>query len=152
TRDDWAAGPKPAADTDYQAFQDRLGGSETALRAELNTLATTGTAPLAAADRDLVHGLTREWLGPKALLAIGHVREFVAANGRGEVLPFHFLAEVDRDRVRPLVGDAPSAERVLAVRNALADLAAAFGVLRQRPDWNVKIEGERPTMPFLDLM
>lgn len=151
-RDHWHDGPKPAGDAEYLAFQERLGGAEPALRWELNTLAATTSAPLASADRDRVHALTRECLDARVLLEIGHVREFVAVTARGEVLPYHFLSEGDRDRLRSLVGDEPSAERILAVREALSNLGAEFGVIRQPPDWNVKIEGEKPPMPFLDLM
>ena len=151
-RDHWADGPPPVADAEYQAFQDRLGGPEYDLRQELNALAATATASMGAADRDRAHSLTRECLDARRLLEIGHVRDFVAATGRGDVRPFHFLSEGDRHHLRAIVGDRPTAERVLAVKQALAELGAAFAVIRRETDWNVKIEGEAPPMPFLNLM
>ncbi len=151
-RDHWADGPAPVADPDYQAFQDRLGGPEYDLRQELNTLAATATAPMGAADQGRAHTLTRECLDARRVLEIGHVHDFVAATGRGEVLPFHFLSEGGRGRVRAIVGDRPTADRVLALKQALAEIGATFAVIRREPDWNVKIEGEAPSMPFLNLM
>jgi hypothetical protein len=151
-RDHWADGPAPVTDADYQAFQDRLGGPEYDLRQELNTLAATATAPMGAADQGRAHGLTRECLDARRVLEIGHVHDFVAATGHGEVLPFHFLSEGDRGRVRAIVGDRPTADRVLALKQALAEIGATFAIIRREPDWNVKIEGEAPPMPYLNLM
>ena len=107
---------------------------------------------MSAADRDRAHRLTRECLDARRLLEIGHVREFVAATARGEVRPFHFLSEGDCDRLQPLVGDRPTADRALTVKQALADVGATFAVIRRETDCNVKIEGEAPAMPFLNLM
>jgi hypothetical protein len=151
-RDHWADGPKPAVDADYLAFQERLGGPETALRQELNTLAATATSPMSAADRARAHALARECLDARILLEIGHVRDFVEATGRGELRPYHFLTEGDCDRLRAIVGPEPTAARVLAVREALADIGTAFAVIRRRPDWSLNIEGEAPPIPFLTMM
>jgi hypothetical protein len=151
-RDHWADGPAAVPDANYQAFQDRLGGPENALRQELNVLTVTATVPMGAADRDRAYGLTRECLDVRRLLDIGHVRDFVVAIGRGEARPFHFLSQEDCKRLRGVVGDQPSAERVLAVKRALAEVGATFAVIRSETDWNVKIEGEEPPIPFLNLM
>jgi hypothetical protein len=137
---------------DYDAMVARLGGDEPALRDELNFLASTASRPRDAADQKRANALTRECLDPNILLGIGQVRSFVGPAGRGEPVAFHFVSDAHRKWLRELAGDDPSAEKVLAVRKALAKLAAEFETIRQPPDWSVTVEGDKPRLPFLDLL
>jgi hypothetical protein len=146
------AQPADPVRAEYNALVARLGGDEPAIRDELNDLMGTATAPLDPADQTRVNALTRECLDAKVLLDIGHVRAFLGLTGRGESPVYHFVSDAHRPRLAALAGDNPSAERVLAVRKALARLGAEFGLIRQPPDWNVTVEGEAPPMPFLALL
>jgi hypothetical protein len=153
-RDRFSEPPKrhPARD-DYDAMVARLGGDEPAIRDELNFLASTASAKRDAADQTRANALTRECLDPNTLLDIGHVRSFVGDAAQGRSATFHFVGDAHRKRLRELVGDEPSAEKVLATRQSLAKLAAEFRAIRLPPTWNINIEGEdKPRLPFLDLL
>lgn len=141
-------GGPPPEPTAYEKFVTRVGAPESVVRDELNFLASTATSPLSADDRKKASALTRECLDAKSLLAIDHVRTFVA----GDTSPYHFVSDAHRDKLRAIAGDNPSTERVLSVRTALAKLGDEFGLIRQPPDWKINIEGEAPPMPFLDLL
>jgi hypothetical protein len=143
------ADPKRA---EYDALVARLGGDEPAVRDELNWLISSASARLEADDRTEVNGLTRECLDPAALLRIGHVQGFIGPAARGAASPYHFVSDDHRARLTALAGESPSPERVLALRRSLAHLGAEFGLVRQPPDWSVKIDGKPPPMPFLDLL
>ena len=153
-RDKLAGGPAPVSPerAEYNQLVERLGHDEPAVRDELNFLIATASAPLGATDRAKADALTRECLDPNVLVAIDHVRGFVGPAGRGETLAYHFVGSTHREKLRAIAGDSPSPERVLAVRKALAALGEEFGLIRQPPDWKVDIEGEKPPMPFLDLL
>jgi hypothetical protein len=152
-RDRLFTNPKPASDrAAYDAMVERLGGDEPAVRDELNELICTASAPLDTTDRVRRRSLTRDCLDPGLLLDIEHVWAFVGAAARGEPDPYHFVARDQRARLIELAGESPSPEEVLAVRRALARLGADFEVMRQPPDWTVKVEGEPVAMPFLDLL
>jgi hypothetical protein len=152
-RDRTARVPKPdPARAEYARLAERLGGDEPAVRDELNWLACTASATLQADDQAKVNGLTRECLDVGALLKVGHVQAFIGPPGRGDGSPYHFVSDEHRARLRALAGDSPSPQRVIAVRRALARLGAEFGEMRQPPDWGVKIDGEPPPMPFLNLL
>jgi hypothetical protein len=137
---------------EYDEMVARLGGDEPAIRNELNDLASTSSATRVAADQTRSNALTRECLDPAKLLEIGYVREFVGIARRGQGNPFHFVSTAHRDRLSAIAGENPKPERVLAVRKALADLAAELELIRQPPDWSIKIEGEPTPMPYLDLL
>ncbi len=142
----------PATETgspEYRAFVERLGGDEPAIRADLNYLTTSATVKFDAPDRERVGRLTRECLDARTLLDVDRVRQFVTATSPSA---YHFVAPADRDRLKALAGESPSAERVLAIRKGLTAVANEFAVIRQPPDWHIKIEGEKPSMPFHDLM
>lgn len=153
-RDKLSGGPRPVSPerAEYDRFVGHLGGNEPTVRAELNFLISTASAPLGAADRSKATGLTRECLDPNVLLGIDHVRAFVGPAGRGEASAYHFVGGVHLQKLKAIAGDDPSAEKVLAIRKALTKLADEFGLIRQPPDWTVNIEGEAPPMPFLDLL
>jgi len=143
--------PHPARG-DYDAMVERLGGNEPEVRTELNLLATTASAPRDAADQARANALTRECLDPSALLDIGQVRTFVTALARGEHAPLHFVSEAHRNRLQEVAGKDPAPEKVLAIRKALAKLSDEFEFIRHPPDWSVEIEGNKPLLPFLDLL
>jgi len=143
--------PHPARG-DYDAMVERLGGNEPELRVELNLLATTASAPRDPADQARANALTRECLDPNTLLEIGQVRAFVAAAARGEGNAFHFVSEAHHNRLQEIAGKNPTSEKVLAVRKSLARLSDEFEFIRHPPDWSVKIEGDKPLLPFLDLL
>jgi len=150
-RDRFSDAPKPTpARAEYDEMVGRLGGDEQVLRAELNVLATTASAPRDPADESRADALTRECLDPKILLEIGFVRTFVAAAKRGEPAAYHFVSEAHRARLREIAGDDPSPEKVLAVRKALAILADEFETIRVPQDWSVKVEGEKARIPLLE--
>lgn len=156
-RDRLSGGPKPDSPerAEYERFVARLGGNEPAVRDELNGLISTASSPLGAADRSRADGLTRECLDPNVLLGIDHVRNFVAQAGRGEASAYHFVGSTHREKLKAIAGDNPPAEKVLAVRKALAAIAEEFALLRQPPDWKVEVvekDGTPPPMPFLDLL
>lgn len=152
---DRLAGDPPAdtpAASEYTRFVGRLGGDEPVVRDELNWLITTASAPLGSADRAKTDRLTRECLDPQGLLAIDHVRGYVELVNRGESPAYHFVNADHRRRLAAIAGDRPSADRVLAVRKALAVLGTEFGLVRQPPDWEVTVDGEAPPLPLLDLL
>ena len=63
--------------------------------------------------------------------------------------------EVHRQKLRAIAGEHPSAEKVLAVRKALAALGEEFGLIRQPPDWKVEVvenDAQPPPMPILELL
>lgn len=145
--------PVSAERADYARFVARFGGDEPAVRDELNSLISTSSAPLAAADRAKVDRLTRECLDPNVLLEIEHVRTLVGLPG--DPPAYHFVGDVHRRQLRAVAGDNPSAETVLAIRRSLAVLGEQFGRIRQTPDWKVEVvekDAQPPPMPFLDLL
>jgi len=152
-RDRFSDPPKrhPARD-DYDAMVAMLGGDEPTIRDELNFLASTATAKRDPADQTRANALTRECLDPNVLLDIGQVRSFVGAAAQGKPAAFHFVGDAHLKRLRELASDDPSAEKVLAVRKEIASLAAEFEAIRLPPDWSVTIEGNKPLLPFLDLL
>jgi hypothetical protein len=136
---------------DYDAFVERFGGDEPAVRDELNELICTSSATLDPADRAKANALKRECLDGKTLLEIGHLQLFIAE--RGEGMAYHFVGAEHHARLRAIAGDRPSAERVLAIRKGLAQIAAGFEIVCQPPDWSIKIEGEgAPPLPLLNLL
>lgn len=151
-RDRLCDAPRPASDrADYDALVEQLGGDEPAIRDELNELLCTSSATFTREDRVKINALTRECLDVRALIQIAHSREFLNARGKG--MAYHFVSSDHRDRLRVIAGDRPTPERVLAIRKALASVAEGFGVIRQPPDWSVKVQGGTPPpMPFLELL
>jgi len=151
-RDRLSASSKSVPDrADYDALVARLGAEEPAVRDELNALICTAGG-LDETDQARRGTLTRDCPDPIVLLEIDHVRSYLRKAARGEADPFHFVAPDQRGHLKQLFGENPSAEEVLAVRRALARLGAEFEIIRQPPDWKVKIEGEPVAMPFLDLL
>lgn len=155
-RDRLAGGPPPVspARAAYDQWVAGLDGTEPAVRDDLNHLAATASAPLAASDRAKADRLTRECLDPNVLLEIEHVRSIVE---RGERSPYHFVSEAHKQKLRAVAGDNPSAAKVVAVRKALARLGDEFAHIRQPPDWKVEVTplqkgAEAPKMPMLDLL
>lgn len=140
-----------AGHPDYEAFVERLGGDEPAVRDELNELICTASATLDPADRARVNALKGECLDANVLLEIGHVQLLVA--NRGEGMAYHFVGAEHHARLRAVAGDHPSAERVIAIRKGLAQIAAGFELVCQPPDWSIKIEGEgSPPLPLLNVL
>lgn len=144
--------PSSRTSAEYTTFVDRCGGNETDVRSDLNRIAATGTCTYGAADAGRVASLQNECSDPKVLLEIECVASLVDATNLGEPRPFDFLSAEQAARLKIFVGDKPSATRVNVFRANLAKLAAVFGEVRRPPDWNVKIEGDKPPMPFLDLL
>lgn len=151
-RDHLSDAPRPARPADYDAAVLRMGGDEPAVRDELNALMSGASADLDPADAEKAAKLTRECLDPTSLTAIAHVRSFLRAAGRGEPPAYHFVGSGHRARLEAVAGPRPTPERVLAVRKGLAKVGAAFGAIREAPDWGVKIEGTPPPLPFLELL
>jgi hypothetical protein len=152
-RHHWIDAPKPqSVRAEYDEMVSLLGGDEPAIRDELNDLASTSSGRWEAADQVRANALTRECLDANKLLEIGHVRDFVGDVRNGQGNPFHFVSSTHRDRLRAIAGDHPTPDRVIALRKALANLAAEFELIRQPPDWSVKIEGEPTPMPYLDML
>jgi hypothetical protein len=152
-RDHLTDAPKPdPRRAEYDAFVAHLGGDELAVRDELNALASSASGKMDPADQARANALTRECLDPKTLFEIEHVRQFASLAPRGEASPYHFVSGEQKARLAAIAGENPSAERVVALRKALAKLADEFERIRQPPDWNVNVEGEAPPMPFLELL
>ena len=136
---------------DYDALVERLGGDEPAVRDELNELVGTTSATLDPADRAKVNALKHECLDARILLAIGHLQLFVASGGEG--MAYHFVGAEHHNALRAIAGDYPSAERVIAIRKALAQIAEGFDIVCQPPDWSIKVEGEgSPPLPILNVL
>jgi hypothetical protein len=136
---------------DYDTLVERLGGDEPAVRDELNELVGTTSVTLDPADRAKVNALKHECLDAKVLLAIGHTQLFVAS--RGEGMAYHFVGAEHHKVLRAIAGDYPSAERVIAIRKGLAQIAEGFDIVCQPPDWSIKVEGEgSPPLPILILL
>ena len=147
---------KPTANSgpraDYASLVAANGGDEPALRDDLNYLSGSATAPLTSTDRAKADRLPRECLDAGVLLDIEAVAAFVGSAGRGEPVMFAFVAADRRSHLESLVGKEPNSARILAVRTALAEFATVFQTIRAAPDWKVTVEGEKPPMPFLDLL
>jgi len=132
--------------SDYDAFVEKLGGDEPAIRLELSDLIRTTSAQVDSSDRAKINGLHQD-----EILKIAHVRAFISQ--RDEASAYHFVSVEHRDRLRAIAGDRPSAACVLAIRKSLAEIATGFTIVRQPPDWKVTVEGESPPpMPVLELL
>jgi hypothetical protein len=68
-------------------------------------------------------------------------------------MAYHFVGAEHHNMLRAIAGDNPSAERVIAIRKALAEIAAGFNIVCQPPDWSIKVEGEgSPPLPILNVL
>lgn len=132
--------------SDYDAFVERLGGDEPAIRLELSGLVRTASAPVDSSDRAKINDFNED-----QLLQIAHVRAFIAKHD--ESAAYHFVNEEDQQRLKEIAGDRPSAARVLMIRKSFAEIADGFAIVRQPPDWKVTVDGESPPpMPILELL
>ena len=77
--------------SDYDAFVEKLGGDEPAIRFELSDLIRTTSAHVDSSDRAQINGLHQD-----EILKIAHVRAFISQ--RDEASAYHFVSVEHRDR------------------------------------------------------
>jgi hypothetical protein len=78
------------------------------------------------------------------------VRAYLREYALGKTDPFVFLSHKDRDLMSAWTGSILTPTRVLELRRSLARFHKAFNVVREKPDWNIGVEGgEPPPLPML---
>ncbi|WP_020470546.1 hypothetical protein [Zavarzinella formosa] len=139
--------------SEYDLWAASLKVDEKEIRAELNDLIAGAKIKLDEPDSARVGKLTFTCDDANTLLAIGHVANFVKTAANGKARAYAFVTAEERAILEVYAGENPSATSVLRLRKSLAELAAEFEVLRQKPDWSVEVTGEeKVAMPMLDML